>query len=295
VPIGIVAELFEIVAPVYLCVAAGYLWAVLGRRYDVELITDLIFNVGAPCLVFSSFVAMRIEPARMLEMAVATVAALVCFAAIATPILKLTGRPLTSFLSPMIFGNTGNMGMPVSLFAFGEDGLALGVCFFATTAFAQFTVGIWLWSGTLSLRSLVANPLAISVVLSVVVLTAGIDVPGWMSRTTQVLGNFTIPLMQFTLGVTLGRLALSAIPQSVALSVLRIGMGVSVGVALSHALGLEGIVRGVFIVDCAMPVAVFNYLMAERYGRTPAEVASVVVMSTLISLVTLPLVLAYVL
>jgi predicted permease len=110
-----------------------------------------------------------------------------------------------------------------------------------------------------------------------------------------VLGDLTIPLMQFTLGVTLGRLSLRAIPRSLALSLLKIGMGVAVGVAVSLALGLEGIARGVFILDCAMPAAVFNYLLAQRYDRSPAEVASVVMMSTLVSLVTLPLVLAYVL
>jgi predicted permease len=273
----------------------GYGWALFGRRYDTDLITDLIMNVGAPCLVFSSLVRLEAEPSDMIEMTLGTLAALLSFAVIGAVVLRLVGLPWTSFLAPMIFANTGNMGLPVALFAFGEEGLALGVCVFATNACLQFTAGQWLWSGTVSFSQILRTPLTLAVLGAVGVLVTGVSVPEWMLRTTGLLGGFTIPLMQFTLGVTLGTLSVAGLGRSFGLSVLRIGMGLAVGVSLAELLGLEGVARGVFVLDCSMPVAVFNYLLAQRYGRSPEEVAGAVMVSTLLSLVTLPLILILVL
>ena len=291
-PQELVGQLFAIVAPVYICVAVGYGWTRAGRRYDTALITDLIFNIGAPCLAFSSLVGIEADPHDLVRIGAATLLALLVFALIASAVLRMFRLPLTTFVAPMVFPNTGNMGLPVSLFAFGSEGLVLGICFYTVVTLVQFTAGIWLWSGQVDLRQVLRTPLAWSVSLAVIVLLADIPVPGWLLRTTTLLGEFTIPLMQFTLGVTLGSLTFAVIRQSLGLSFLRIGMGVAVGFGLARLMGLEGAARGVFILDCAMPVAVFNYLLAERYNRSPAEVASVVMVSTLVSLVTLPLILA---
>ncbi len=151
-----------------------------------------------------------------------------CFALIGGLALRLLGQPTTSFLAPLVFPNTGNMGLPLCLFAFGREGLVLGVVFYSVTAISQFTVGQWIWSGRVSLRQLLTTPLAYAAVLAAL-------------------------------------------------------------------FGLEGVPRGVFILDCSMPAAVFNYMLAEKYGRTPSEVAGLVVLSTLISFLTVPLVLAWVL
>ncbi len=194
-----------------------------------------------------------------------------------------------------MFPNAGNMGLPVCFFAFGEEGLALAICFYAVAAFSQYSAGIWIWSGRVSGGELLRTPLAWSVLVAAVILATGATVPLWILRSTELLGAFTIPLMQFSLGVSLQRLELAAVPRNVALALLRLGLGFAVGVALSRLLGLTGAARGVLILDCSMPVAVLNYLLAEKYQRSPSEVASLVVLSTLISLVTLPLVLAWVL
>jgi predicted permease len=195
----------------------------------------------------------------------------------------------------MTLPNTGNMGLPVCLFAFGEEGLALGVCFFAVASITQFTLGMFVWSGELSWRQLLRTPVTIASLLAVVAIASDFDPPRFLLRTTQILGGMTIPLMQFTLGVSISRLALGHIPRALALSVFRLGLGVAVGVLVAEWLELEGVARGVLILDCAMPVAVVNYMLAVRYRRSPSEVAGTVVISTLLSFVTLPLLLAWVL
>jgi predicted permease len=288
-------ELFGIIAPVFVCAALGFGWARAGRAYDGNVISELISWIGAPCLVFSSLSALVVEPRAMAEMAAGMLAAIGVFVVLGAVVLRLAGLPAHTFLAPLVFTNAGNMGLPLSLFAFGSEGLALAVCGFAVMAITHFTAGVWIWSGRPSLRPFFATPLTWAAVAAVVVLVTGAPVPGWIRNTTELLGGFTIPLMLLTLGVSLSELHPSGLLRSTALSVLRLGMGFAVGIAVAQVLGLEGTARGVLVLQCAMPAAVFNYLFAQQFGRAPEQVASLVVVSTAISFVTLPLLLGWLL
>lgn len=288
-------QLLSILAPVYVCVGLGYGWIRMGRRFDTRLITELIAQIGAPCLIFSSLARLEVARGDLLEMAWATVLATAGFTIGGWLLLAAFGLRRTTWLAPIVFGNTGNMGLPICLFAFGEEGLALGVCFFATAALLNFTVGQWMWSGRTSLRLLLTTPLTWSVGLAAVVLWFEVPVPLWIERSTTLLGSFTIPLMAFTLGVTLGQLRLAHLARSIQVALARLVLILAVGLLVAWMLGLSGVARGVFLIDCAMPPAVINYLLAEKYDRQPVEVAGLVVVATLIGLVTLPFILAWVL
>jgi predicted permease len=288
-------QLFGILTPVYLCIGVGFLWRHLGRPVDNSLIADLCMNLGAPCLVFSSLVSLDVEPAALAQLALVIPVAFVIFAAVGYVGLRLAGLPVRSFLGPVVFPNTGNLGLPICLFAYGTEGLLYAVVVFALTSVIQFTVGQWIWSGEMSVRQLVRTPLVYAVLAAVIVISTDAEVPAWLMRTTQSLGGITIPLMQFTLGVSLATLRVKRLPRSFALGMWRLVMGFSVGVGLASAFDLTGVIRGVVILDCAMPAAVINYLFAEKFERDPDEVAGVVVASTTISLVALPMILAWLL
>ena len=288
-------QLISIVAPVYLCIAVGFVWRRVGRPIDNSLIADLCMNLGAPCLVFSSLVGLDVDLSALGRLAGVVIAAFAIFAVVGFSVLRTAKLPTASFLGPLIFPNTGNLGLPICLFAFGAEGLLYAVVFFSITSVIQFTLGQWLWSGDASLRQLARTPLVYAVVAAIGVIAAGIEVPIWLLRTTQSLGGITIPLMQFTLGVSLATLRVKHLPKSFALGGLRLVMGFSVGVALADLFGLEGVIRGVVILDCAMPAAVINYLFAEKFDRDPDEVAGIVVASTTMSLVAIPLILAWLL
>lgn len=289
------ADLFAIIAPVFLCTALGWGWVRAGRAYDRELVTVLIADIGAPCLVFARLVALEVEGEAMTEMALATVLSVTSFAVVGMLIVRLMRLPLNTYLCPLVFGNQGNMGLPVCLFAFGEQGLALAIAYFSVTATLQFTAGIAIWSGSLSLRELARTPLIYAAVLAVAVLVSGAKVPGWIWNTTEILGGFAIPLMLVTLGASLAELRVVRIGRSVLLAGLRLLLGFGVGVALAALFEMQGIARGVLILQCSMPAAVFNYLFAQRYARAPEEVASIVVLSTLMAFALLPLLLGYLL
>lgn len=289
------ATLGPVVAPIFICAGLGWAWARLGRPFDMAMVTALVTYIGAPCLVFSSLVGISVSPAALADMGLATLSAFAGFAVIGMLVLRAMRLSANTYLPPLVFGNTANMGLPLCLFAFGDVGLELGVVFFSLSAILMMTLGIWLVSGTASPAAALKTPLPYAVIAAAAFLAGDVAPPAWLFNTVDLLGDMTIPLMLVTLGVSLARMKVVRIGRTAAIALLRLGMGFALGVALAEAFGLAGAARGVFIIQCAMPVAVFNYLFANLYRRDPDEVASVIVISTLFSLATLPLLLWYVL
>lgn len=290
-----IGQLFSIMAPVFICVAIGFTWARRGRAYDVELVTALVTTIGAPCLVFHTLANLSLGTTAIATMAAATVAVLAACALTGFLILHLAGLSQRAFLPTLIFPNSGNMGLPLCYLAFGDVGMALAVAVFAVYCAAQFTIGISLASGSVSLRMLARVPLLYAVPLALVFVLTDTRPPAWINATTELLGGLTIPMMLITLGVSLAGLGLGSAGQGLMLAALRLGLGFVFGVAVAAAMGLDGVARSVLIVEAAMPIAVFNYLFAQRYRTAPGEVAGAVVSSTALSFVTLPALLWYVL
>jgi predicted permease len=250
-----------------------------------------MINVATPCLVFATLLRLRFEATELAVVAGASVACLTLSAGIAFLILRLSGLSQRIYLPALIFPNSGNMGMPLCLFAFGETGLGLAVVFFAVLAVAQFTLGPAIAAGRLDLRQMLRTPLVHAVALALLLQALGIELPRWAANTTRLLGDCAVPLMLLSLGVALSSLRIAGMGRALAMSALRLGMGFIVGLVVATAMGLEGTVRGVVMLESAMPVAVFNYLWAVRYKTAPEEVAGMVLGSTVLSFFTLPLLL----
>jgi predicted permease len=282
------ATLFSIIAPVFISAAIGFFWARSGRAFDPELITTLVTLVGTPCLVFSALVEVDLEPGAVQAMAAAATVVTVAFAAVGAAVLRVTGLSVRTFLNSIIFTNCGNMGLPLCLLAFGEQGLALGITFFTVSAVGLFTGGVAISAGTMSLKDLARMPMIYAVLAAVAFMAAGAKPPDWLANTTRILGGMTIPLMLITLGISLAKLRVAGLGRSVLVAVVRLTIGFGIGVAVAALFGMEGMERGVLILESAMPAAVFNYLFAQRYGTAPEEVAGVIMVSTLLSFLTLP-------
>ena len=288
-------DLFSIVAPVFVCAGIGFAWARMGRAYDTELVTTLITNIGAPCLVFATFMRVDLEPAAFWSMALAAVASMVVFAALGMAILKAAGLSFRAFLPGLMFPNSGNMGLPLCLLAFGPEGLALAIAYFAIISTGNFTIGVGISSGAASLGRLARIPILYAVAAAMFFMFSPMEAPKWLTNTSHILGGMTIPMMLITLGISLARLRVARLKTSLGLALLRLVMGFGVGVGLAAVLGFDGTARGVLIIQSSMPCAVFCYLFSQRYQRSPEQVAGMVVISSAVSFLTLPLLMWYVL
>jgi len=291
----VIHELFTIMAPVAICALIGYFWSLRGFTFDVEQVTRLVTYMGTPCLGFATLTNVGIDTETFSEMAMATAATIILFAVIGAIILKIAGMKQQDYLPPMVWANMGNMGLPLCLFAFGAEGLALAITYFAVDVAMLFSFGVAFSAGAFSLKRFLQLPFIYAVVAALVFALGGFDVPRWIASTTELLGGLTIPLMLIMLGVSLAGLKVSSMKRAASLSALRLIMGFCVGWVVAYAFGFEGAARGVLIMQSAMPVAVYNYLFAMRYNRAPDEVAGMIVISTAMSFLTLPLLLWYVL
>jgi predicted permease len=282
------ADLFAIIAPVFISAAIGYGWARRGMPFDNEFTTSLTSNVAFPCLIVATLAKLEIAPEAFSQMALAGLITVAATIAAAAGILKLARYSQPVYLPSLVFGNTGNIGLPLCLFAFGEEGLALAIVFFTVFLLVQFTFGIWVSSGHSSVGVLLRTPLVWAAAIGVGLQLMNIRLPEWVDNTIGLIGDLAIPLMLLTLGVSLAKLKVASLGRSVGLSVGRLAIGLGAGLAVAALLGMEGTARGVLILESTMPVAVLNYLFAARYGRSPEEVAGLVLVSTAISFVTLP-------
>lgn len=288
-------ELFSIIAPVFVCVAIGFVWKRRGQPFDSDFIITLTTIIGTPCLVFATLVKVEMDWNAFRDMAGASVVTFVAFGAVSWAALKVWGLELRAFWPGQVFANFGNMGLPLCLLAFGQQGLALAIVYFTIGVLLLFTVGYAVAAGTASIERLARMPLIYFVVAALLFMVTETEPPQWIYATTKLIGDLTIPLMLIALGVSVASLKIKSIWRSLGLSLLRLGTGFAVGVVTAMAFGLEGPARGVLILVSAMPVAVFAYLFAARYDTQPGEVAGTVVVSTAISFVTLPALLWFVL
>jgi predicted permease len=287
--------IFSVIAPVFLCALLGFLWVKKGLPFDTPFVSRLVLEIGAPCLIFSSFMEQDIDMATFGTMAKAALLSMLLFGIVGGSILHLAGLDQRTWLPSQVFPNSGNMGLPLCLLAFGEEGLALGMTYFMVMTVFSFTLGVMITSGKLTLREFASNPTFVAVLITLLFLFTGTKPWVWVQNTTQLLGDFTIPLMLIAMGVSLARFRITSAGRSVLIAALRLGMGFVVGVGVAELFGLTGVIRGVTILQSAMPVAVFSYLFAVRYNRSPEEVAGTVVISTLLSFASLPALLWYVL
>lgn len=289
-----IAEIAAVMAPVVACAALGYVWARSGWAWDNDMATRLIASIGTPCLVLT--ILPRVDPgdATFRELSLATATAIAVWGVLGAIALKVFRLRFATYLPSIMFPNTGNMGASLSMFAFGTEGLALAIVYMSTTMFFHFSLGIAIAAGSFSLKRLAKTPILHSVGISLVMIAFGWELPRWAHNTVELVGGLTFPMMLIALGVSLSALKPANLKRSLIISVPRLALGFGVGVALAEVLDFEGAARGVLILECAMPPAVFNYLLAEQYGTGAEEVASLVLVSTLLSFLTLPLLLGYV-
>jgi predicted permease len=283
----------SVVIPILITVGIGFLWTRLGYKLESRDLTALIADVATPCLVISTFQTSRLSFEAFTAVAVAAGTAIVCFAGAGVMLLWAAGLRIRTFLPSIAFPNAGNLGLPLSLYAFGPEGLGYAIAFFSVSSVANYTVGQAIAAGQANWRGLLRLPLLYAVVIGIVLSFWNIELPAPIGKTVGLIGNVTVPLMLLMLGASLSRLKVASFGRAAAVSVFRIGGGTVIGILVAALFDLTGTMKAVLILQSANPVAVYNYLFAQRWNNEPEEVAGVVVLSTVISVGTIPLLLGW--
>jgi predicted permease len=289
------AELFAIAAPVFLIAGFGALWAKLKAPFDAAVASNLALNVGTPCLAFASLTRFHMPAAELARLGLSALVIMAVTSLLGIVTLRLLRLQPNSYLPTVVFGNSGNMGLPLVLFAFGEQGLALAIGYLAATAMTNLTVGEAIARGHITLRSIYRSPILYGLGAAVVFVLFDLPVPQFVAATTKLLGDLAIPLMLLALGHSLVKLQVRKFGLAALIAAMRLGLGFVAGHIAASLLGLDGTGRAVAILMGSMPAAVANYVFALRYGRDHETVAGAVVLSTLASFATLPLLLIYLL
>jgi malate permease and related proteins len=291
--VNLILTVIEIVAPVGILGLIGFLWVKLGHEYRMEFITRLSMTLSVPALIFTALMKSDLDPAALTTVSLAAVVAYGALTVVFWAIVRGMGMERRTYLAPLIFGNTGNVGLPLALFAFGQAGLGYAVVIFAVMILWSFTFGVWLVAGGGSPWRVVREPAMLATVLGAVFLWQGWQTPLWLTHSLDLLGQIAIPMMLITLGVAVARLSHGRMGRAVWISLGRAVVCLAVAMSVGWAFALEPVAFAVLILQVTTPIAVTSYMLAEKYGADAEAVAGLVIASTLLSVVTLPLTLVF--
>ena len=286
-------QIFNVVAPVFVLAGFGYAWCKKGIAFDIPFATRLSMMFSLPCLMFSVLAKMEIDPQAFQDLALASVGLYAGFAAIGFAILKVFNLSQRVFLTPFAVANTGNLGLPLCLYAYGEEGLIYALVVFAVMTIFYFSFGLWLMTGQASPREMFKQPALYATALGALFAYQGWVIPTWLDNTLTLGGQIMIPLMLITLGVSVANLTAKNMGRALWLTLAKFTVGLVLSLGLAHYFNLTEAARGALVLQAITPFAVTSYLLAQKYDSDPNSVAGCVVVSTVLSLVFIPATLAY--
>ncbi len=283
--------IIQTVIPIFSIILVGY---IIGKHkeIDVQRFINLIVYIAGPCLIFSSIATSDINLADFTSIAVAALAILLIMVTFACLTLKLTRSDKKGLYLPMTFGNTSYIGYPVALFAFGVDGLSRAVVFDMINSLLIFSLGIYIVHHRNELQEVFKVPLLYAVVIGLVVNLSKITIPQVLFLPIEMVGLVTIPLALLVLGYKLTEIKISTAKIVLLASGFRILGGFLVALMIVNLLSLDGLVKDIILLQAAMPSAVMSMILAAKYQRDASLVASVVCITTLLSILSIPLILS---
>lgn len=284
-------QILATLLPVFLIAGCGAAYGRF-RTPDIRSVNTLNMELFVPLLVFSVLADQQAPLADYAWLASAAVAVVLGSGLLLWPIAKWLALDIKIFLPPMMFNNTGNMGVPLLVLAFGPEALPAAVVVFIVEMLLHFSLGLYMLDPRISLWRMLRMPIVAASLAGLIVNIAGVPLPGWLLEAMHMLGAVCIPLMLFALGVRLLEIDLSDWRTGILGAVLCPLSGLVIALPLMWLLPLNPLQTAVLLVFAVLPPAVLNYLVAEQYQLAPQKVASLVLIGNLGSLVVMPLTLA---
>jgi len=288
-------KLIDVIVPVFFVIGIGYYLGKKNPDINTDFITTFAGNVGTPAMIFYTITTTGVTLSVFTEYFIYALVVIGGFSLVGVLFLLLLKKDFISELPPLILPNTGNMGIPICLFAYGTAGLGVASSIASVIILLHFTLGVLLAKKSFSLKILVKNMPIYAIVISVIFLYFEWDVPGYLENTTFLLTYATIFLVLMSLGIALSRIKVVSWMHASILGAVRVILGPLIGFGFINFLNLDGFAAGVLLIQSCMPSAVLTYLVGTMYSEKKVvdSVASVIVTSTIMSFITIPIVVYY--
>ena len=288
-------KLIDVIVPVFFVIGIGYYLGKKNPEINTDFITTFAGNVGTPAMIFYTITTTGVTLSVFTEYFIYALIIIGGFSIVGILFLLLLKKDFISELPPLILPNTGNMGIPICLFAYGTAGLGVASAIASVVILLHFTLGVLLAKKSFSLEILIRNMPIYGIIVSVIFLYFEWDVPGYLENTTFLLTYATIFLVLMSLGIALSRLKVVSWAHASILGAVRVIIGPLIGFGLIKFLNLDGFAAGVLLIQSCMPSAVLTYLVGSMYSEKKVvdSVASVIVTSTIMSFITIPIVVFY--
>ena len=289
-------KLFEVLFPVFFVVGIGYYLGKKNPKIDTTFITTFAANIGSPAMIIYSLNAEFISFEVFKSYFWYYLIAISCFFIVGVSLLYfLKVKDIIRELPPLLMPNTGNLGLPLSLFAYGQSGLGVAGAISALIILFHFTVGVFLADRKFNFDVVIKSPPFYAIIISVILLYYNIKLPTFVENTSSLLTYATIFLILMSLGIALTRLKVFSFNKALVCSVGRVILGPIIGFGVIKIFNLNGFAAGVLLIQCSMPSAVLNYLIATMYSskKIVDSVASTIVVSTFMSFITIPIVIFF--
>jgi len=287
-------QLISIVFPIFAIVLLGFLYA---RKHspDMAAANKLNIDIFVPALVFDVLTSKTFNLVDFQSLTIAGICVVLGSAIIAWPVARFSGYQFKTFVPPMMFNNSGNLGLPLFVFAFGEKALPAAVVLFIIENTLHFSVGMKMLSSSSSLWTLFKIPILLATIAGLTVSILHFQMPALLAIPIKMLGQISIPLMLFSLGVRLIHINWQDWKIGLVGAIVSPLSGLAIAVPVGYLLDLPAQQYSLLILFGALPPAVLNFMIAERYNQQPRHVASIVMMGNLAAIIIIPMVLAFLL
>ena len=284
-------KIFEVIFPVFFVIGIGYYLGKKNPKFDTNFITNFAGNIGTPAMIFYTVTTTGITLDIFISYFIYAIIMIAGFAVIGLILLFFLKKDLSMELPPLILPNTGNMGVPICLFAYGTQGLGVASAVASVIILFHFTLGVFLAKKKFSIDILIKSPPVYAIIISVIFLYFKINTPIFLENTTFLLTYSTIFLVLMSLGIALTRFKFS-LKNSIIMSLCRILLGPIIAYIVIHYFKLSGLAAGVLLIQSAMPSAILNYLVGSMYSpkKVVDSIASTIVISTLMLFISIPVV-----
>jgi len=285
----LVIKLIDVLFPVFLVIAIGYWFGKKDPKFDTKFITTFAGNFGLPAIIYYSLTSTNISIELFLRFSYYITLYVLIFAVIGIVILKILNKDIYRLLPPLILPNTGNMGMPLCLFAYGKMGLAIATAATAMILVFHFSVNILLASKKFSIKPLLKCIPVYALLISLLFVYFEIPSPKFLENATFLIGYSTIFLVLMSLGIALSKLKVFSFKETLIYSIVRVIIGPIVGFGFVKFFDLSGVEAGVMFIQASMPSAILTYLVSKIYSpkKISDSIASTVALSTFLSFFTL--------